>query len=308
MFFTAEPAMDIIIVSSAFLALLIATWTDLKTREVPDYLNYGLLFFAIFLRCILALYQQSFIPLLEGILGFALGILIALLMFYLGQWGGGDSKMLIALSTLFGLPLNSIVQIFLDPFEILFSPLVLFIMNIFIAGAIYGVGWSIIIAVQHWRQVEKRYIYLVRMKSIRIIRYALYVLAIVLVFFSVALMRDTTFLLAFIVLTATGVLLLTFHLLLFIKSLEQSCMIRKTPIKKLTEGDWIPEDVVVKGKYITGPKELGITKEQIQRLLALQKKGLIQEVKVKIGIPFIPSFLLACILLLLFGNWFALII
>ncbi|GIU69536.1 MAG: hypothetical protein KatS3mg002_0772 [Candidatus Woesearchaeota archaeon] len=45
-------------------------------------------------------------------------------------------------------------------------------------------------------------------------------------------------------------------------------------------------------KYITGPKDLGISKEQIELL----KKSKIKKVLVKEGIPFIPAFLIAFIL------------
>ena len=75
------------------------------------------------------------------------------------------------------------------------------------------------------------------------------------------------------------------------------------PVKKLTEGDWIAKDVVVKGKKICGPKDLGISRKQISRLSKLN----IKKVLVKYGMPFVPSFLLAFIITLLWGNiifWF----
>ena len=84
---------------------------------------------------------------------------------------------------------------------------------------------------------------------------------------------------------------------MFIKAVETSCMIKKVPASKLTEGDWIVKNVYVKGKYITGPKELGITEEQIKRLPKKLK------VTIKEGIPFVPSFLASYVLLLIFGNW-----
>ena len=61
------------------------------------------------------------------------------------------------------------------------------------------------------------------------------------------------------------------------------------PIPKLTEGDWIAEDVKVNGKIICSPKDLGISKEQIKKL----KHHNIKKVLVKEGIPFVPSFLIA---------------
>jgi hypothetical protein len=73
--------------------------------------------------------------------------------------------------------------------------------------------------------------------------------------------------------------------------------------EKLTEGDWIAKDVVVDKKKIVGPKDLGIEKHQIKQLIELKKKGKISKVKVKYGIPFVPSFLVAFILSLVLGSW-----
>ncbi|HLD06646.1 MAG TPA: hypothetical protein VJC16_03885, partial [Candidatus Nanoarchaeia archaeon] len=80
---------------------------------------------------------------------------------------------------------------------------------------------------------------------------------------------------------------------------EEATMKRKVPLDKVTEGDWIVQDITIKGKYIAGPKDLGITKEQIAAL----KKARIKEVLVKYGIPFVPSFLLAFIAYLILGEY-----
>jgi hypothetical protein len=72
-------------------------------------------------------------------------------------------------------------------------------------------------------------------------------------------------------------------------------MIKDLPVKKLTEGDWIHKEVYIGKKLITGPKDLGISREQIEELKKYSAKGKIKTVAVKEGIPFIPVFLLAYI-------------
>ena len=84
-------------------------------------------------------------------------------------------------------------------------------------------------------------------------------------------------------------------------------MIKKIPIEKLTEGDWIVKDVMVDNKRICGPKDLGIEKKQIAQLIKLKQKGKIQNIVIKEGIPFVPSFLIAYIATLLLGNWLLLL-
>jgi prepilin signal peptidase PulO-like enzyme (type II secretory pathway) len=51
-------------------------------------------------------------------------------------------------------------------------------------------------------------------------------------------------------------------------------------------------------EYITGPRELGITQEQIARL----KKEGFKVLKVKIGIPFIPAFLIGFVVTIVWGS------
>jgi prepilin signal peptidase PulO-like enzyme (type II secretory pathway) len=91
-----------------------------------------------------------------------------------------------------------------------------------------------------------------------------------------------------------------FYLWIFTKVVEESSMIKEIPVGKLTEGDWILKDVVVRGKKICGPKDLGISLEQISEL----KKLKVKRVLVKEGLPFVPSFLVAFVITLLFENWF----
>ena len=70
--------------------------------------------------------------------------------------------------------------------------------------------------------------------------------------------------------------------------------------KELTAGDWIAKVVKINGKYICGPKDLGIEPPQIKQLI----KSKVKKVLVKEGIPFVPSFLISFVFTLFFGNIF----
>ncbi len=76
-------------------------------------------------------------------------------------------------------------------------------------------------------------------------------------------------------------------------------MVKTIPISQLTEGDWIYKDIFIgsgkKKKYITGPKDLGISKEQISLLKKYSSQGKIKNIIIKEGIPFVPAFLFAYI-------------
>ena len=79
-------------------------------------------------------------------------------------------------------------------------------------------------------------------------------------------------------------------------------MLKYVTPDKLTEGDWIAKEVKVNGKYITGPKDLGIEKKQIRKLVSLYKKKKVKKILIKEGIPFVPSFFIAYLVTLMFGN------
>ena len=87
-------------------ALLIGSYTDIKKREVPDWLNYSLIFSGLGLRLMYSLATFDYSYLAFGLFGLAVMLIFALFMFYTGQWGGGDSKMLMGLGALIGLRLD----------------------------------------------------------------------------------------------------------------------------------------------------------------------------------------------------------
>ena len=77
----------------ALIVLIIASYTDFRKREVPDWLNYGLIFAGVGINGIASLVFYDYHYVLYSLAGLALGVAIAMGMFYAGQWGGGDSKL-----------------------------------------------------------------------------------------------------------------------------------------------------------------------------------------------------------------------
>ena len=79
--------MDLIFII-ALTALIIGTITDLKTREIPDWVNYSLIFIALGLRLIWSVVYYDVSFLIQGVSGFLVFLALAYLLFYTGQWGG----------------------------------------------------------------------------------------------------------------------------------------------------------------------------------------------------------------------------
>ena len=88
----------------------------------------------------------------------------------------------------------------------------------------------------------------------------------------------------------------------FAKLIEKNLFVIKTPISKLSPGDWIVEDVIVKDKTLFRKEDfnLGINEEQIKVLKNYSKE--LKFVIVKSGIAFIPH-LFAGFLVLMILNF-----
>ncbi len=291
--------LNIIITIIALVALIIASLTDIKTREVPNFLNYSLIFIGITLHLAQSIITNEWIYFFEGLAGFTLMFIIAYIMFYTGQWGGGDSKILMGLGALIGLeltwPLTNIIQHWLS------NPptLILFFIFSLVAGSLYGLIWTIVSALIKWKQVLKEAKKILSQKKIIYIRIIMLIIVVIGLLSLFFIKNTNTLILIFGLITVT---VITFYLSIMVKVVEKVCMIKQIAIEKVTEGDWIAKEVKINNKYICGPKDLGIEKEQIQQLLKLKKQKKINKIWVKYGIPFVPSFLAAYLIVLLIGS------
>jgi Flp pilus assembly protein protease CpaA len=270
--------MDWVAIAVGFLFLLYASIHDFRTREVPDLVSYGLILFAVSYGIGKAMLLASWQPLVEMLLGFGALFVIGLIMYYSGQWGGADSKLLMGLGALLGLGFAN-------------WDALLFLLFLLFAGAAYGIIYAAVLAIIEWKRVFaslKQRMHEPRVSKIRKIVLAIaFLLLLSLLFVS---WEIKPLILGVILVGYFG-----FYLWLCVKVIEEELLIKAYPVKKLTEGDWINEEVKIKGKVIVGPKDLGITKAQITQL----KKLKVKKVMVKEGIPFVPSFLLAYVLFLL---------
>lgn len=290
--------------SLSFIVLLIASFTDLKTREVPDWVNYGLIFSGVGLNLLFSAIYSTPSFIINSLVGLAIFFGIAYFMFYMGQWGGGDSKIIMGLGAIMGLDVGFKSPQFLAGFFI----------NALMAGAVYGLLCSILLVFKNKEKFRKEFKKIlsqngiITTKKVLVILIFIYLIFILLLWFDVQyfnilllIFRSTQNIL-FIFSSFLLLILVTFYLWIFVKAIEKSSMYKLVDPSKLTEGDWIVKDVYYNKEYITGPKDLGIEKKQIRRLIELHKKRKIGKVLIKEGIPFVPSFLIAFVITFLFGN------
>lgn len=274
-----------------FLSLIIASIWDIKIREVPDWISFSLMFFATGYSLILTVHHANIWFFVNALAGMALGLGIGLLMFYTGQWGGGDSKLMIGICGILGFAIPDVSKLHAN------QEILVFIVNLLLAGAIYGLLFSLGQALLNFKNFKIAATKELENKKNKLFRLVLFcILLLAVIFFTVSRSIESTVLL----MGSVGSILL-FYMWIMIKSVETTCMIKNTLVKDLTEGDWLVEPVSKANKTIVTPSKTGLTLEEIKTL----KENGIKSVTVKNGMPFVPSFLIAYSATLIFGNWLA---
>jgi len=244
---------DIMLIGVALVALVFASVSDLRIKEVPDWLSYGLMASALGIRLIYSLLSSNWMYFLYGAIGLGSMTAVGMLFYYSKQWGGGDAKLLMGLGAVFAT----------RPFYMAgqWPMLADIMMNLLVVGALYGVAWSFFLFLRKRKAVLKEAkALLVHRRRMRLF-YSLGCLA--LLFPIVILFEDMQ---RIVLLSALALFFLGFYLFVLVKAVEKVGMYRYLPPVKLVEGDWIAEDVKVGGEVICGPGDLGITREQIALL------------------------------------------
>lgn len=292
-----------ILLGVAFIAIIIGTITDIKKREVPDWISYFLILFGIGARILYSLQFKDFSILLQGVYGLVLFSAIAYAMYYAGQWGGGDAKILMGSGAVMGFD----VVYSLDAISIVQmanSLGIAFLINTIIFGAFYGLFYILILSFSNRSSVYKKFRSMNKDKEF--IKYRNMALIIGFIYFIIFIFISKSVYYNIVAGIAILTLIILFpYLWAFVKSVEDAVMYKELEPSKLVEGDWIARPVLVEKKIIASPKDLGVSKEQIEQLEDLYKNKKISKVLVKEGIPFVPSFLIAFIVTVLFGNVFA---
>jgi Flp pilus assembly protein protease CpaA len=230
---TADP----IAATICLVAILIGTITDLKTREVPDWVNFSLIALGLGYALIKTIVFWDALYLIASVAGLIAFVAIGMGMFYTGQWGGGDSKMLMGIGASIGLSVADYSSwLVMPPF------LLDFLVYSLVAGALYGLAWSIGLAWMNRKEFIKRFTE--ELKEAQKVKAWLLAGGIIGTGLALLMEGQTRILL----LSGIFVTLLTFYAFLFIKAIEGSCMIKNVRPEQLTEGDWIADEIVLDKK------------------------------------------------------------
>ncbi|HLC37507.1 MAG TPA: A24 family peptidase [Candidatus Nanoarchaeia archaeon] len=281
---------DYILIPIALIWLTFASISDLKSKEIPDWLNFSLIIIALAIKSIEAILARNVFILLYAIAALVIFFLLANLMYYTKQWGGGDAKLIIGLGIIFTQYPTEFLNYFNPKLTIPFA--ITFVVNILFIGAVYGIIWSVSLAIKNYKKIKfNKDIF---KRPMRII------LPLVLLFFlSSFLLPQIKYLFG----VATIFFLVVYLILIFTNAVEQSIMIKPMALSKLREGDWLYKPVYYKKRLILDNKKPSLTKKDISAL----KRFNIKSVIVKDGIPFVPAFLISVLVSLIFGNFWLII-
>lgn len=283
---------DWIILAIVVVWLTFAAICDIKTKEVPDWLNYSLIILGLAIYSFKSLQINSFTPILKSLAVFGIFFVISELMYYSKQWGGGDTKLLMGLGAILPEYPSQLISVF-NPNLTLPFPMILFI-NILLIGGIYGLVMCLALILKNTKAFHKNFKELISQVNIKRLRLIILVLSLLFIILAL-IIKVYSLQLAFFFLAVFPFLF--FYLYLSVKSIENISMYKILPTSKLVEGDWIAEDIKIKNKLIYSKKSLGVTKEQIELIKKHKKKVLVKD-----GIAFVPSFWIGTIISILFGN------
>ena len=267
-----------------FLIILALVWIigaimqDFKRREVDNIWNFSLIGIALAYRLGVSIFNGDYSFFMNGVFGFLIFLALGNLFYYSRLFAGGDAKLLIALGAILPFSYSWIFN-----FE-LFG---IFILLFLLGGSVYGIFYSLVLVVRNWSRFKQEFArFSKKYKVMYIISFA----------FAIIIM-GVLFLIGETRLFLLGLIFLLFPILyVFSKAIEESCLVKKIPAKKVTVGDWLYEDIIIGGKVIKAKWE-GVSKKDLGLIRKCKKKILVKQ-----GIPFTPSFLIGFIGLLILEN------
>ncbi|MEX0920817.1 MAG: prepilin peptidase [Candidatus Pacearchaeota archaeon] len=267
----------IFLIVLAFIWIIFATFQDLKTNEISNWISFSLIIFAMALRFFYSLFNgPDFGFFYQGLMGLIIFIVIGHLLYYVKFFAGGDAKLFMALGPVipFAMDLNTNVKIF-----------AIFLLLFLLLGALYSLSASIYLSLINFRKFQREF-----SKQFKQNRILLTWIVLTAIIFIILGFIEEIFL-------YFGILFFIFPwLYIYTKSVDESCMIKKIKTTKLTEGDWLYKNLKIGKKSIKARWE-GLSKEEIFLIRKKHKYVLIRQ-----GVPFSPVFLLTFLAFIYFWQ------
>jgi len=273
--------LEIILFLVAFIGSTAAGFYDLKTTEIPDEIPYAMIFIGIIGNIVQSYLTWSYWPFIYSMIAGLSFLGFGFIMYYLGQWGGGDAKVLSAIGFL--LPTYQSAKLML-PFSMSFF------FNLFLVGAFYMIFYAITLSFINKKIWTAFFTDLKANARMILIYNSALVLTIILIGFLSARYLDFLPLTTFTIFVVTiGLASAGLYVLWkFVKAVENVGFKKRIPVSKLRLGD-VPDYYKIWE---------GVTEKEIKKIKKSGKKY----IWIKEGVRFAPAFPIALIFTLVFGD------
>ena len=268
-----------------FIGFGAAAYWDLKTTEFSEFIPYSMIIIGLIIHGIASFVavDLSYI-IMSTVTGLAfLGL--GSIMYFLKQWGDGDAWLLGAMGFLFPISnwftlLNPQLNLFGLPFQLIL------LMNFFFVSFAYLITYSIMLGIRSPKQTKKFFRELKGKARIFSLFFALlFCSSIVMVFYaiyslSIPLARMVP------ILSMPVIFSFVFVFIHYGRFVEKNLFKKTVDVKNIKVGD-VP----------TGARWRGLTENEIKQL---KKKG--GTIQIKEGVRFAPTFFIAILITIIFGN------
>ena len=254
--------------------ILFASIQDLRKREVANWVSFSLAIFALGFRFFYSLFYDSagwgfFI---QGVIGLGIFIILGNVLYYGRMFAGGDAKLMMAFGDVLG---------FSESFFVNLKIYVTFIFLFLLAGALYGLVATLRLSMKNFKAFKKDFIK--RLSKNKISLMIIMAIGVGIIIFG---LFESIF-------VPFGILVFVFpYLYFYARSVDQTCMVREVKVSEISEGEWLAQSVKVGNKTILSKWD-GLSLEEL-RLIRKKYKT----IKIKQGIPFVPVFLIAFLVLI----------
>lgn len=279
----------LLIIPLVLLTLTVASLCDLKSGEIPDTLSMGFTAAVLLISVGYSLERGSFSHVSETLMIGLIYFLVGYVIFKLGQWGGGDVKLLAGIGCALGL-LNSLNVGW--PNSDFFHYTLTYYVNIASVATPYVLIYALFLGFKNPESFSRFKDNLKRKRT-------MLALSLSFIPFMLTVMMEFG-LFALFYLTIPALYLLSVYL----KAVEVVALQKNIPTLDLKEGDVLAHDLVVGDEKIFNKHNIeGLSREQVDRIKEFAKNGKIpDEVRIKWGVKFVPIFLFAFMITLWVGN------
>ena len=279
----------LVVIALSLLFLLLASFYDIKTTEVPDRLSVGLAVIVLFVSLVHSVYSSSYSHLAATFVVGAAYLAVGLVLFYLGQWGGGDVKMLAGVGCVLGY-LNSVGYDW--PNSTILPYYLTYFINMGLVAIPYLLVYTLVIGFRS-RELFSEFLAETRRKTFLLVLILSVLPSAIALYFGLGSLS-----LSYLILPAFT------SLSVYLKTSERVLFRKKVLPVGLKAGDVLAEDLIVDGvKLVSKSNMEGLTEEQLDEIRRLHKEGRITGgVTVKLGVIFVPIYPVAFVLTVWAGN------